>query len=68
MIDKIKLLILGSEMSEAKNDTQRFEIAERIVELDGRLDPADMDQFEIIAAAREIVSEFISEVRKENRQ
>ncbi len=56
MIDKIKVLELSSDLSEAKNGTERVEIAAKIVDLDGTSDSADMSDHEIIRAARKIIA------------
>jgi hypothetical protein len=52
------MVVLVAELSEAETDSERVEIAERIIKLDGRYDPAELNQFEVIAAARRIVGEL----------
>jgi hypothetical protein len=61
MIEK-DLVTLFAELSEAETDSERVEIAERIVELDGRHDPAELSHFEVIEVAQQIVNEMIVKI------
>lgn len=48
-----------------ETDSERVEIAERIVELDGRYDPAELNHFELVAAAQRIANEMIVKIANE---
>jgi hypothetical protein len=67
MADDARMIELLAELSEAKTDSKRVEIAERIIELDGRWDPTNLDHFELISTARQIVVEMIAKA-KNHRQ
>jgi hypothetical protein len=50
-----KLTMLIAEMTDAKNDSELVDIARKIVDLDARLDSADLTDAEIWDAALEMV-------------
>jgi hypothetical protein len=64
---KADLFLLIAELAKAENDSKRVEIAERVVDLDGRWDAAELDDFELIAVAKQIASEQIEKLEKQKR-
>ncbi len=61
-----RLFLLIDEFAEAVNDSELVEIAERIVDLDGRWDAAELDQFELIDVAKQIVKEQLGKKREQS--
>jgi hypothetical protein len=53
------LVSLWAALAEAANDKERMTVAERIVELDGRWNSAELGYSELIAAARQIIRERV---------
>ena len=51
------LMSLWAALAEAANDQERVTVAERIVELDGRWNYAELTSSKLIAAARQIIRE-----------
>jgi hypothetical protein len=59
MMANADLIALIGELGDAETDSERAEIAGRIVDLDGRWDAADLNQFELVAKAQQIIQEQI---------
>jgi CRISPR/Cas system-associated endoribonuclease Cas2 len=57
------VISLWAALAEAANDKQRVTVAERIVELDGRWNYAELTSSKLIAAARQIIRERVERKR-----
>jgi hypothetical protein len=53
-----RLMSLAVELSNAANDSERAEVAGRVVDLDGHYDSADLTDMEVIAAAKRIITQL----------
>ncbi len=65
MVDDLFMLIV--ELTQAENDTERAEIAARIVDADGRADSAELSDMENVELAGQIIKERIKEVEAKSR-